>query len=162
MRIGENQRWPDFYANWSNKLTEARGDLWDDANKISMIKNSLNDMPIKILAGNHLLPENDFHEWIRIVNQVAQQPEMLESRSRRHNSTAWHIQGADDFNRSGDRMRNAKEAQNREADCNLWLNARIRQPEFDGSGDVVMGGINAAGIAGGDEQNGRVRQNLAS
>lgn len=36
-----NQQWPEFFAAWSNKLTEARGDFWPDGNKISMLRSSL-------------------------------------------------------------------------------------------------------------------------
>lgn len=71
MKMKENQRWPDFYASWSNKLTEARGDFWPDDNKISMLQSALNKKLVTALAGNHLLPDNDFHEWVQIVNKIA-------------------------------------------------------------------------------------------
>lgn len=88
LRIGERQKWPDFYATWSNKLTVARGDVWDDSNKISMLRNSLNDRLIAILAGNHPLPEDDFDERVKIVGRVAQQLEVVDGRSRRSKQTA--------------------------------------------------------------------------
>ncbi|KAI0994937.1 hypothetical protein K3495_g13244 [Podosphaera aphanis] len=37
----EGERWADFFASWSNKLTEARGDFWADENKISMPENAI-------------------------------------------------------------------------------------------------------------------------
>ena len=40
VRMGEGQRWPDFFTVWSNTLTEGRGDFWDDYKKISMLRNS--------------------------------------------------------------------------------------------------------------------------
>ncbi|KAI0991045.1 hypothetical protein K3495_g17142, partial [Podosphaera aphanis] len=39
LKMKENERWADFFASWSNKLTEARGDFWADENKISMLEN---------------------------------------------------------------------------------------------------------------------------
>ena len=55
MKMKDNQKWPDFIAAWSNKLTEARGDFWADENKISMLKSSINRKLAQTLAGNHLL-----------------------------------------------------------------------------------------------------------
>lgn len=80
-RMKGGQCWPDFLASWSKKLTKARGDFWDNPNKISMPRNSLIDNLKRTLAGNHLLPENDFDKWIRIVNKVAQELDMVEIRS---------------------------------------------------------------------------------
>lgn len=82
LRMGERQRWPDFYATRSNKLTEALGNAWDDANKIWMLQNALNNRLITTLARNHLLPEVDFDDWVRIVGPVAQQLEVLEGWNR--------------------------------------------------------------------------------
>ncbi|KAI0991675.1 hypothetical protein K3495_g16512, partial [Podosphaera aphanis] len=86
MKMGEGQRWPEFFAAWSNKLTEARGDFWDDANKISMLWNALNGDLIRALAGNTSLPHDDFNTWITLVNQVAQQLEMADSWVRKNRS----------------------------------------------------------------------------
>lgn len=70
LRMGERQRCPDFYATWSKKWTEARGDSWDDANKISMLRNAHNGRLITILARNHFHPEDDFDEWVRNFGHV--------------------------------------------------------------------------------------------
>lgn len=78
MKMKDSQRWSDFYASWSNKLTEARGDFWPDDNKISMLQNAINKRLTTALAGNHLLPDDDFHVWIRIVNKVAQRLESVD------------------------------------------------------------------------------------
>lgn len=146
MRMGENQRWPEFFANWSNKLTEARGDFWDDANKISMIRNSLNDKLIRTLAGNHLLPEDDFNEWVRIVNQVAQQLEMVDSRNRRQHTRTQHARGPIDQITFFDEGVGEKER-------NQWLpDVKGRQGEIDGSGDTIMGGVNATGMIKGEKR----------
>lgn len=41
MKMKNNQRWPEFFAAWSNNLTEERGDFWPHENKISMLRSSL-------------------------------------------------------------------------------------------------------------------------
>ena len=71
MKMKDNQRWPDFLAAWCNKLTEARGDFWDDRNKISMVQAALSDQLIRTMAGNHLILNDNFDEFVRIVNQIA-------------------------------------------------------------------------------------------
>ena len=53
MKMRENERWAEFFASWSNKLTEARGDFWPDQNKISMLQNAT--LPILVLS-NPTLP----------------------------------------------------------------------------------------------------------
>lgn len=84
----KNQTWSDIFAIWPNKQTEARGDFWDDANEISMMRTCLNDKLIRKLAGSHLLPESKFSDWVRIVNQVVQQLKMDDFRTRHQNPRA--------------------------------------------------------------------------
>merc|ERR1712110_907120 len=69
MKMRAGQRWPGFLASWCNKLTEARGDFWDDRNKISMLQAALSDQLTIIMVGNHLIPNDNFDEFVRIVNQ---------------------------------------------------------------------------------------------
>ncbi|KAI0991363.1 hypothetical protein K3495_g16824 [Podosphaera aphanis] len=76
----EGKRWADFFASWSNKLTEARGDFWADENKISMLDNAISKRLTQALAGNHLLPDNNFCEWVRIVNKIATQVERADKK----------------------------------------------------------------------------------
>ena len=61
-------------------MTEALGDFWPDDNKISLLQNALNKKLTMELASNHMLPDDDFNEWVNIVNRVAQQFEIAESR----------------------------------------------------------------------------------
>ncbi|KAI0991373.1 hypothetical protein K3495_g16814, partial [Podosphaera aphanis] len=80
LKMRENERWADFYASWSNKLTEARGDFWADANKISMLENALSRKLTQALSGNHLLPDDNFSEWVQIVSKIAMRVERAEKR----------------------------------------------------------------------------------
>lgn len=75
LKMREGEHWADFFASWSNKLTEARGYFWADENKISMLENGMNRRLTLALAGNHLLPDNNFSEWVHIVNKIAMQVE---------------------------------------------------------------------------------------
>ncbi|KAI0997179.1 hypothetical protein K3495_g11006 [Podosphaera aphanis] len=80
MKMRENGRWNDLLAAWSNKLTEARGDFWPDENKISMLQSAINENLTKALILNHLLPDDDLDEWIRIISKVAQRVERAEKK----------------------------------------------------------------------------------
>ncbi|KAI0993131.1 hypothetical protein K3495_g15053 [Podosphaera aphanis] len=75
LKMKENERLADFFASWSNKLTEARGDFWADENKISMLENATSKRLMQALAGNHLLPDNDFGQWVQIVSKIAMRVE---------------------------------------------------------------------------------------
>ena len=105
-----------------------------------MLRNSLNDRLITTLAGNHLLPEDNFNEWVRIVGHVAQQLEVVDGRNRRlkqysqlnsvlsndsdksrsRNSDVTRTQNFDEFTRSGTEFG--------------------RAGQLDSSGDMFMGG----------------------
>lgn len=78
MKAREEQQWPDFYADCCNNESEARGDLWDDRNKTSVLQAALTSELIKTIAGNHLILDDNFDEFVRIVNQVAQQLEVVD------------------------------------------------------------------------------------
>ena len=71
--MGLKQKWSQFYCQWANKLTEAAGDIWLDDVKISLLRTTLN-MNLKLaLASNHLIPDDDFSEFVQIVSKIAQQ-----------------------------------------------------------------------------------------
>ncbi|KAI0994788.1 hypothetical protein K3495_g13394 [Podosphaera aphanis] len=151
MKMRENENWADFFAAWSNKLTEARGDFWPDENKISMLQNSINKKLTRALVGNHLLPDNDFREWISIVNKVAQQVERAEKKS------VWVMgQGGPGFGTSPGVKDSATGSSLKEPSHRYQMPEASRKPalEFDQdtavdeSGDVIMGGINSAKVAG--------------
>lgn len=156
LRMGERQRWPDFYAAWSNKLTEARGDSWDDANKISMLRNALNDRLITTLAGNHLLPEDDFDEWVRIVGHVAQQLEVLDGRNRRLKQPV-----QSEFSRWNSEKDKFKAPETSKQPLQNGLprmgDEYRRVGELDSSGDTIMGGINVTGVEREKQQRGRAK-----
>ena len=152
MRMKEAQRWPEFFSSWTNKLTEARGDFWPDENKISMLRSSLNKKLSRTIAGNHLLPDDDFREWVGIVNKIAQQVEMTETR----------FGNSQLFDRYGDGQKPLKSQGEIDASPNFKsqnpsradeMNRAIYRPgDIDDSGDTVMGGINTAGVVKGERR----------
>ncbi|KAI0991765.1 hypothetical protein K3495_g16422, partial [Podosphaera aphanis] len=142
------ERWADFLATWSNKLTEARGDFWPDENKISMLQNAMSKKLTRAMIGNHLLPDDDFSEWTQIVNKVAQQveraekkagwlPGRMEFESSEHSSALRREAFCNDMNRESCERTNGSK-----------VSAGIEQPAVDSSGDTIMGGVNSTRIPG--------------
>lgn len=80
MRMGVRQSWPSFFAEWAHKLSDAHCDEWADKYKIIVLRNALNYGLSKAIAGNRLLPSDDYKEWVRIVGQIYQQVEMARNR----------------------------------------------------------------------------------
>lgn len=93
MKMKDYQRRSDFYASWSNKLTEARGDFWPDDNKMSLLQSAINKRLAVALAGNRLLPDDDFHGLIKIVNKIAQRLDSVDFRFSIGEAIIWHKKG---------------------------------------------------------------------
>ncbi|KAI0997088.1 hypothetical protein K3495_g11100 [Podosphaera aphanis] len=133
MKMGENQRWSTFYLNWASKLMEAEGDVWSDRSKTTLPKNGLNEGLRQAVTENHLLPRDNFSVWVRIVGRVALQVEEAANRSQRN----------------GRRTTENRNTGVRFGDFGGITDdtlAPISQPRHavDGSGDVLMGGVNMA------------------
>ncbi|KAI0998624.1 hypothetical protein K3495_g9573 [Podosphaera aphanis] len=150
MKMRENESWADFFATWSKKLTEARGDFWPDENKMSMLQDTVSQKLTRALLGNHLLPDNDFREWLSIVNKVAQQVERAEKKS------VWVMgQGGPGFSNNPGVMGSAIGSSFKEPSQRYQSSEASQKPplEFeqnaavDESGDVIMVGINSAKVA---------------
>lgn len=144
MKMRENERWAEFFASWSNKLTEARGDFWPDQNKISMLQNAMSKKLTRALIGNHLLPDDDFGEWVQIVNKIAQQVERAEKKLEWFPKSGTGLisgqsPGIFRQGQGGGQTSRASTDQPQEMD-NVGT--------VDNSGDTIMGGINAANAAG--------------
>ena len=150
MKMKEHQRWSDYFAAWSNKLTEARGDFWPDDNKISMLQNGLNKKLTMALAGNHMLPDDDFNEWIRIVNKVAQRLETTDDRfsGRRVYGNSEEFEK---WNKGAESPRESYSSrETSHDDISESLAGRYdgkQHRDIDESGDTVMGGVNSARVA---------------
>ena len=151
MKMEDKQHWSDFLASWSNKLTEARGDFWPDDNKISLLQNALNKKLTMALASNHMLPDDDFNEWVNIVNRVAQQFEIAESRfyGRRDytypDANLWH--GNRDKGRTiGNNGINWLPHNQISDNFDSRFSNLGKDGAVDESGDTVMGGVNAMGV----------------
>ncbi|KAI0993706.1 hypothetical protein K3495_g14477 [Podosphaera aphanis] len=143
--MGEKQRWTSFFPIWANKLTEAQGDMWPDENKITLIERALNKRLLHALAGNHLLPDNDFAEYIKIINKVSHQVD--------------HLQGltSNAFNTDIPRSVEPKH-QTFFGASNSSLPGRVgsegghgQAGQLDSSGDTIMGGVNVTNVARGPD-----------
>ncbi|KAI0998518.1 hypothetical protein K3495_g9677 [Podosphaera aphanis] len=146
IKMGPKQRWSVFFPLWANKLAEANGDGWPDETKITMLEGTLNHTARLALAGNHLLPPDNFFGWVRIVTHIAQRyevplngpnpnpshnPSSIElSTNKRYSNDNPKIEASDISSgrraRSGDRQESAH--------------------DVDSSGDTIMGGIHSAEI----------------
>ncbi|KAI0991623.1 hypothetical protein K3495_g16564, partial [Podosphaera aphanis] len=146
----EGKRWADFFASWSNKLTEARGDFWADENKISMLENAISKRLTQALAGNHLLPDNDFSEWVRIVNKIATQVERADKKLGWASGPQYRSSGQNpNTGKEGicEDSTNEPVTYQQNLDDTTRPNFRVGQvADLDASGDTIMGGINAANV----------------
>ena len=132
MKMGLKQSWSSFYPQWANKLTEATGDMWPDDVKVSLLRATLNQTLRIALANNHLVPEDDFSEFVRIVSKIAQQHEEI-AKAPRERQAAY-------FN-------NSKPAQVKPENNSSYDHAKQNfVGGLDGAGDTVMGGVNMANV----------------
>lgn len=154
LKMGPKQRWNSFFPSWANKLTEAQGDNWPDETKITMLKGTLNQTLRIALASNHLLPENDFHEWVKIVSRIAQQYDELTKGS---NPIIDHGR----YNNNNNRHQSINvDKTNNSSLLQQWPRSDNEQHfvgDLDSTGDTIMGGINHVGAAAGGK-----RRNLIS
>lgn len=85
MKMGPKQSWSSFYHSWANKLTEASGDNWPEDVKVSLLGGTLNQTLRTALASNHLIPDDDFTEYVRIVSKISQQHEGIHKSAHTRN-----------------------------------------------------------------------------
>lgn len=112
-----------------------------------MLENALNDRLTQALAGNHLIPDNDFAEWVRIVNRVAQKVEMADQRSR------WTALHRTNVQTRAPEPRTEAPRTNWDVEMNQGgrpepINRPLEVGDVDEFGDTVMGGINNAAVSG--------------
>jgi len=143
MKMGPKQRWYSFFPQWANKLTEAQGDGWPEDVKISMLKSKLNYNLKLALANNHLLPPNNYYEWLRIVGQIAQQHDELKDSSNRHFSESKGIMGNQ---RTTDGFPGKESNNNVSREWSVSGKERGLVGEIDSSGDTFMGGVNSTNV----------------
>lgn len=142
MRMGKNQRWSNFFAQWANKLTEADGDRWPDDVKISQLRGKLNMQLRRAIANNHLLPYDDYFQWLKIVGQIAQQNDELAGECGEFEllGRSNQVHGR----RIDQGMINESDNTARE-----WSKSGTERGlvgERDSTGDTFMGGVNSARI----------------
>ncbi|KAI0997701.1 hypothetical protein K3495_g10487 [Podosphaera aphanis] len=151
LKMKENERWADFFASWSNKLTEARGNFWADENKIiSMLENAISKRLTQAPAGNHLLLDNVFSQWVQIMSKIAMRVE------RAHRKLGWPPGPSNHgLAKSNGILKEGLSESVPRATSNYQQNfrettkpvARAEQPrEIDTAGDTIMGGIYATNM----------------
>lgn len=142
MKMGPRQRWSTFYSQWVNKLTEALGDKWPDETKVSLLKSALNQTLRVALAGNHLVPDDDFYEFSRIVGRIAHQYEEIP----KFNGLNGKLDIIDQGYRKNNAGENTEVEYEDKSNSNICRSGAEYGPSGsqDSGGDTFMGGINAA------------------
>lgn len=144
MKMGAKQRWNTFFSQWANKLTEAHGDGWPEDVKISLLKGKLNYTLKLALANNHLLPSNNYYEWLRIVGQIAQQHDELsrDSSNYQYLGTREVTGGQKVMRKPLDNNDNG----NLGTEWSVSGKERGLVGDIDSNGDTFMGGVNSAKV----------------
>ncbi|KHJ30128.1 hypothetical protein EV44_g3196 [Erysiphe necator] len=113
-----------------------------------MLRSSLSRKLSITLAGNHLLPDDDFREWVHKVIKVTQQIEMTETRF--NNSQL--LEKYDD-NQKLEKSHLSLNLNDHKFSKENESKQAIYQPGgIDDSGDTVMGRINTAGVVKGERR----------
>lgn len=100
-----------------------------------MLRNALNETIRRALSGNHLLPRDDYAEWVGIVGQVSQQVEEFATHGRR-------VAQRENLERGANNTRNFQQPISR--DRGRYAGRISQGRPYDGQGDVIMGGVNTA------------------
>lgn len=143
MKMGPKQEWNSFFPVWANKLTESHGDNWPDETKITMLRSSLNKKLRSALASNHLVPSDDYYEWIRIVGQIAMQHEEL---TREYFADQGPFENI--HNAKRDLENNVSDFRPSRQPRDWSVSGREQGPVggVDSSGDTFMGGVNVSNV----------------
>lgn len=144
MKMGQKQKWNQFYSQWANKLTEASGDVWPDDVKVSLLRTALNTTLKVALASNHLVPENNFREFVRIVSKIAQQHEEI-TRTVSSFQRIGQLKPESDKTNS-EFLRNNNERDNSLKEWGMSGKEKGYVGEIDSSGDTYMGGVHSTKV----------------
>lgn len=146
MKMGIKERWNVFFPRWANKLTEAHGDLWPDETKITLLESALNHTLQMALVSNHLIPDNDYNEWISIVGHIAQRHDTLGKFNNRQSNLGIenNRQNEDPFSKN-----EARGSNNYSPELVRSGKERGIPGDLDSTGDTFMGGVfNVGGSRG--------------
>lgn len=143
MKMGPKQRWNSFYPQWANKLTEALGDTWPDETKVSLLKSTLNQTLRIALASNHLVPDDDFYEFTRIVSKIAHQHEEISKGFSGYRNV--------DTKRPSSPSLFQENSSGQSINDDSYLRSNRSGKEMlvgtvDSSGDTIMGGVNSSNV----------------
>lgn len=145
MKMGPKQKWSSFYPQWANKLTEALGDNWPDETKVSLLKSALNPTLRIALAGNHLVPDDNFFEYCRIVSKIAHQHDEINKFTGAQQNREIRSSKSYDLSKADHRTNNNVDDQ----ESVQWSRSGKEYGPVgseDSGGDVFMGGVNTADI----------------
>ncbi|KAI1004417.1 hypothetical protein K3495_g3795 [Podosphaera aphanis] len=140
LKMREKQRWTSFYPVWANKLTEAQGDTWPDKNKITIVQRALNGMLLQALSGNHLLPIDNFAEFISIVNKVSHQVDHLEG------LISYPVNSSNSQKRAEPSNYILPSSDNSQVGWSVPGSSNGKAGQLDSGGDTIMGGVNVANM----------------
>lgn len=106
-----------------------------------MLRGALNRKLRSALASNHLVPSDDYFEWIRIVGQIAMQHDELTKEYFADQGPFENIQ-----NTQKDHENNFSNHRPNKQPREWSVSGRERGPVggVDSSGDTFMGGVNVA------------------
>lgn len=144
MKMGIKERWNVFFPRWANKLTEAHGDLWPDETKITLLESALNHTLQMALASNHLIPDNNYNEWISIVGHIAQRHDTLGRFIKRQSSFRM-----ENGRQNEDFVSNNQARSPDQNNLDLVRSGKERgiRGDLDSSGDTFMGGVYNVGAS---------------
>ena len=143
MKMGNNQSWDSFFPSWANKLTESHGDNWPDETKITILRGALKQRLRTALAGNHLIPLDNYSEWTSIVGQISMQfDEITREQVLNQNSSFCSIKTRNVTSNSNDR----RVQMNEKREWGSSGTSRGYVGDVDSVGDSYMGGVNMANV----------------
>lgn len=112
--------------------------------KISLLRTALNTTLKVALASNHLVPENDFREFVRILSKIAQQNEEIMR-------TTSIFQRLGQFKSESNKINseffgNNTERDNSPKEWGISGKEKGYVGEIDSSGDTYMGGVHSTKV----------------
>ena len=114
------------------------GDAWPDEVKISLLRGTLNQTLRIALANNHLIPDDEFSEFVRIVSKFSQQFEEIVKAPHE----GQHF-----------RLASAKQTSTNSTHDTVYdREERNSVGNLDGAGDTIMSGVNMANVIRGPSE----------
>ena len=109
-----------------------------------MLQNALNKNLTMAFASNHILPDNNYNEWVNIVNRVAQQLEIVDSRFYGRRGYTYPDVDSRHGNRENETTPkiNTNYGLQNSHTSNSFDSHLGDDGDMDNSGDTILGGVN--------------------